>query len=211
MTTLTLAASVLLAAAAAPVATRDPPIRVKLSEDSYAPGERARVRIKTEHDGNLVVLRMDADGHIRVLFPLSPDDDAQVRGGKEVEVRSRGDREAFAVNERSGSGLVLAAVSAQPFNFEEFTRGGRWDAGKLALADTTGGDSEATLLDLVDRMTSGHYDYDAVTYVVGDRPTYRMHPAWAYGGWYPGGYYSPWPYNGFGFGLSFGRGRRHHW
>src|SRR6266511_5093936 len=89
----------LLALALAVLApTGDPPIRVKISDDVFIRGERARVRVKTTESGYLLVLRADAQGRIRVLFPLEPGDDQAIRGGKEVEIRGRGGRESTRLN-----------------------------------------------------------------------------------------------------------------
>src|SRR5690349_24692620 len=78
----------------------DPPIKVWLNHDDFQRGDKARVNVKTGEDGYVVVLRADADGRVRVLFPLDPSDDDFVRGGETIEVRGRGDREAFYVDDR---------------------------------------------------------------------------------------------------------------
>ena len=164
--------------------TADPPIRLKLSDDVFARGDRARVRVKTAADGYLVVLRADARGHIRVLFPLNPSDSAAVRGGREFEIRGRGDRDAFVVDDGEGSGKVLAAVSPRPFTFDAFAKNGHWDY--AALASDSAADPEATLLGLVERMTGtdASFEYDLVTYTVGTRQRYwRSVGGWGWGGW----------------------------
>lgn len=201
--------------------TDDPPIHLKLNEESYSHGDRAKVKVRAAEDGYLLVLRVDGDGRVRVLYPLSPDDEGRITGGKDFEVRSRGDREAFVINENTGTGAVLAAWAAEPFKFDEFTRNGHWDYRALTQ-EKISGDLESGLLDLVDRMSNGEYDYDVAQYSV-DEPGYTRH---YYGGWYDpwwGGYYSCWGcyprfYGpgwrigvGFGFGghRHFGRGR--HW
>src|SRR5213593_1923154 len=86
----------------APPARRDPPIKIKLSDDVYIRGQRARVKVKTTDNGYLLVLRADAQGRIRVLFPPEPGGDAAIRGGREVEIRGRGNREAFTVDDADG-------------------------------------------------------------------------------------------------------------
>jgi hypothetical protein len=194
----------------------DPPVRVELSDDVFARGERARVRVTAARDGYLVVLRADAEGRIRVLFPLAPGDAAAVRGGREIEVRGRGNREAFTIDEGEGSGKVLAAWSAAPFRFDAFARGGHWDYGALAAEAGEGArpDPEARLLGLVDRMAEGEYEYDLVTYTVTARAAGRRSWGWCDPWLYPR--WGCWP--GF-YGPRFGttivirgssrRGRRH--
>src|SRR5881396_1435467 len=118
---LALMASLLGAAPVTPAAptaaSDDPPIKVWLNQDSYFQrGDKAKVH----------VLRTDAEGRVRVLFPLDPTGDDFVRGGNKLEVRGRGDREAFSIDEREGTGVVPAARSVAPFKFDEFARGDHW-------------------------------------------------------------------------------------
>jgi len=174
----------------APPALRDPPIKIKLSDDVYLRGERARVKVKTTGNGYLLVLRADAQGRIRVLFPHEPGDDAGIRGGHEVEIRGRGNREAFTVDDADGSGKILAAVSNQPFRTDSFARAGHWDYRALA-GDDSAADPEATLLAVVDQMAAGHFDYDVVTYTVTAHPPLRRSlwgPGWGWGGRWGGGW-----------------------
>src|SRR5881409_2067653 len=148
-------------------ATDDPPVKVWLNHDNYFQrADKARVNVRLAEDGYVLVLRADAEGRVRVLFPLDPSDDNFVRGHETIEVRGRGDREAFFVDDREGSGLVLAARSTTPFKFDEFVRGDHWDY-RVLDARQAGDDKEAALLDMVQRMTTeGRFDYDAVTYAV---------------------------------------------
>src|SRR5437588_12193704 len=107
-------------AASARVVSDDPPIKVWLNHDNFQRGDKARVNARLADDGYVVVLRADADGRVRVLFPLDPGDDAFVRGGETIEVRGRGDRDAFYIDERAASGPVLAARSAERWQFDPF-------------------------------------------------------------------------------------------
>jgi len=188
----------------------DPKIRVKLSDDELVAGDKAKVKVKAAQDGYLVVLRMDTEGRVRVIFPVDPNDDAHVRGGKEFEVRSRGDREAFTVAEHTGDGMVLAARSDRPFDFARFTTNSRWDLDALT-PDSTARDPEAALLSIVDRMGGSGYDYDVVSYNVGTRSARRQYANRMYGAFGYGGWYDPWYASAFGgwpyyYGPRYGLG-----
>ena len=176
----------------------DPPIRISLNSGGYYyQGDRAKVRVRVADDGYLLVLRADADGRVRVLFPLDPGDDDFVRGGHDFELRGRGDRETFFVDDVRGTGTILAARSATPFRYDRFVRGDHWDY-RVLSSDRIRDDAEAGLLDLVDQMAdSAHYDYDVTTYNVG-RETYRPYYS------YYDGYYGPGYYPSFSVGFSFG-------
>ncbi|HVH08316.1 MAG TPA: DUF4384 domain-containing protein, partial [Gemmatimonadales bacterium] len=177
----------------------DPPIKVWLNHDTFYRGDNARVNVKTAEDGYVVVLRVDAEGRVRVLFPLDPSSDDFVRGGETIEVRGRGDREAFFVDEREGEGVVVAARSATPFKFDEFVRGDHWDY-RVLDARQAGDDKESALVDIVQRMTpDGHFDYDAARYIVETYRTYShryVSPGWDWD--YGGGWGWPYRYTGFG-------------
>jgi hypothetical protein len=185
-------------AASARVVSDDPPIKVWLNHDNYYRGDKARVNARLADDGYVVVLRADADGRVRVLFPLDPGDDAFVRGGETIEVRGRGDREAFYIDEREGSGLVLAARSTTPFKFDPFVRGDHWDYRVLDVRQS-GDDKEAALVDIVQRMTDGHFDYDAESYVVATQAAYRDY----YPSYYSAGFGWGWPYRYDYFGSCY--------
>ena len=207
------------------LAADDPPIRVSLNGDGqYWRGDRARVEVRAARDGYLVVLRADAAGRVRVLFPLDPGDDAFIRGRKTFEVRGRGNREAFFVDESEGTGLVLAAWSADSLRFDEFVQGDHWDYRSLG-AGAVADDPEAGLLEIAHRMAgSGSLEYDLVPYFVGEAMAnpYDSHgahlgvygcPGCAYGGgwgvsfsigfgWgYP--YYRPFFYSPFYYGPAY--------
>lgn len=191
-------------------ASVDAPVRVSLSSTRLALGAKDKVKVKTAADGYLVVLQQDESGLVRVIYPVDPDDANTVRGGKEFEIRSRGDREAITVGTRTGSGAVLAAWSATPFDFSAFQSNGHWVVDSLNAQK--GRDDESTLTGVVDRMTGGHYEYDIQRYTVGvpNPPRVYTRPYFSgpYFGWYDPFYFGafgPWPYY---YGPSFGFGAR---
>lgn len=192
-----------------------PPVRINVIGGSrFGSGDRVRVQVETADDGYLVVLRVDTDGHIRVLFPIDPDLDPFVRGGKNYELRGRADRETFLADEHGGTGVIYAAVSREPMKFRDFSVGDHWDYDALRLQDSAS-DPESELSRFVARMTdNGHFDYDIVNYSVtgpyiasaGDAyaPVYNSY----------GDQFDPymnclgcrWGYRPSGFGISLGFG-----
>src|SRR5712691_2652066 len=130
----------------------DPPIQLWINNDRrFLPGDRAKIQVRTKDDGYLLVFHADPDGHLRVLFPLGPDDDNFVRGGKRYDVEGRGGREAFGIDGTSGRGMVYAAVSRNPFRFDGYLRGDHWDYRALAPSRLPR-EPESELTDLVRRM-----------------------------------------------------------
>lgn len=168
------------------------PVTVQLDHDRYTMGDHARVYVQSDQDGYLVILHADADGRIRVLFPLDPTDDYFIRGGRRFEVRSRGDRDAFQIESDEGSGTVLAAVAKDPFDFDNFVLNGHWDFRALGGPSTSvREDPLVKLTDLVQHMvgdSTGRYDYDVATYTVSANRVARYD------------YYNPYPYH---FGAGF--------
>ncbi len=172
---LTLLLPILLAAEPVkPVAaaTDDPPIRIWINNDGrFLRGDRARVHVRSEDDGYLVVGQADTEGHLRVLFPIDPSDDNFVRGGKKYEVEGRGGRDAFDVGDRSGRGTVYAAVSRAPFRFDEFVLSDHWDY-RAIEPNRLPEDPEPELTELVRRMAQGSFDYDVMSYYVVESVVY---------------------------------------
>jgi len=186
-------------AAPSTIRADDPPVQVWIDPDhALVRGDRVRVHVRTAEDAYVVVLRVDAEGRVRALFPLDPGDDDFMRGGQRREVLGRSDRQAFFIDEREGGGTVLAAAAKSPFKFDEFVRGDHWDYRVLA-SDQARDDPEAALLDIVRRMAGDqHFDYDVATYTVMD---VAMRPY----GYRPYGFgYGGYGYGGYGFSLGFG-------
>jgi hypothetical protein len=186
----------------------DPAIQIWISNDRrFLPGERAKVQVRTREDGYLLVLHADPDGHLRVLFPIDPRDDNFVRGGRKYEIRGRGGRESFTADDRTGRGTVYAAVSHDPFSFDQFVLSDHWDYRTLA-PQRLSSDPEPELNDLVRRMVDGSFDYDVLTYDVIERVVY----ADSYGSsYYDSPYYGGAYYGGYGCGYSyFGCGRSYY-
>lgn len=203
--------------ARAPAVQDDPAIRIWLSDDGrYQRGDRAQVQVKTQDDGYLLVLQVDPDGHLRVLFPLDPNDDAFVRGGKKYEITGRGDRESFMVDQRSGHGTVYAAVSRDPFRFDGYVTGDHWDY--AALDDVHVSDKpEADLNEFVQRLARSDFDYDVLGYdvyenvVYGSGTTVYNYGPMIYSDGYDGfGCYSYWGCGGSSIfiGINLGHHRR---
>ena len=190
-------------------ATRDdPPIRLWISNDRrFLSGDRATVQVQTGYDGYLIILHVDPEGYLRVLFPLDPDQDNFARGDKKYEVRGRGGRDAFEAD-ATGRGTVYAAVSRDQFRFEGFTLGDHWDYQALAPARLQK-DPEPELNDLVRRLARSSFDYDLLNYDVIERSTYASsYPSSYYGSvyhddWCCSPYYG---HSGFGFSIGFSYG-----
>jgi hypothetical protein len=194
----------------------DPAIRLWLNDDGrYQRGDQAKVQVKTRDDGYLLVLNVDPDGRLRVLFPLDPGDDNFIRGGRKYEIVGRGGRKGFDVSNRSGQGTVYAAVSRAPFRFAGYVTNDHWDLG--ALDDVSISDKpEGDLNRFVQQLAAADFDYDVLGYNVYERVVYSSPSAvvyddyaYAYDFGYPYDYY-PWGYGGTSLfiGLSFGHPHR---
>lgn len=178
---------------AVPPPAEDSPVRVWFNSDgNYGFADRAKVYVRAAEDGYLIVLRADAAGRVRVLFPIDPADDQRIAAGRRYELKDRGGREAFIADDTSGHGMVLAAISGSPFRADRFARDAHWDL--RALSRPKGGDDPETVLrELVRQMKPAGepFVYAVATYAVSERyagPRYRdpyadwwgYHPWWGY-------------------------------
>jgi len=171
----------------------DPPIVVRLDHETYDVGNRARIYVRTDRDGYVVILHADPLGRVRVLFPIDPGEDNFVRGERDFELRSRSDREALQIDYEGGTGTILAVYSPDAFTFDELTRNGHWDFAALGGPDeSVKNDPLAGLLEIANNMARGNpFDYDVATYIV-NSPHYASEDGDGYS------------HSHFGIGLSFG-------
>ena len=209
-----------------------PVIKVSTDWDEYSRGQEAQVTVETRDDGYVLVMQADVDGRVRVLYPLDPGNDNFVRGGHSIEIPGRGGKKSFYVDGPGGTGMVYAAYSSVPFKFDAYVSAGHWDYGAL-YDKTMDSDFENGFTALVDKMSTGHFDYDIARYTVIAEASYSGEPSgggsvvvsgggcWGpvYAGcfgpaWAPGAYlYGPpygwgvgFGYGGFGWGISVGFG-----
>ncbi len=160
----------------------DPPVQVWLNKNGWVrKGDRVKVYVRTDLDGYVVVLHAEPDGRVRVLFPVDPGDDYYLRSGQEYEIRGRGDREAFRVYEASGTGVVYAAFSRDPFHFTEFVRDDHWDY-QLPDAWIVEQEPDADLTAIVHVMAAGaSFQFDHIRYDVGEPVAYQRVHGRSYG------------------------------
>lgn len=143
-----------------------PPVRVILNRGEFSPGQAVHVQVETGHDGYLIVMKVDGDGRIRVIFPVDPDQDAFVRGNRRYELRGRNETETFRADDLEGSGQIFAALSLDPLSFAGFSVGDHWDYETLRLEDAQA-DAEVDLHRFVREMSrGGRYDFDIKSYRV---------------------------------------------
>lgn len=186
----------LVAAAPAVAQTGDPPLRLSLNEDGrYLPSAPVRVTVRAYEDGYLVVYHVDPTGRLRILFPLDPGHDNYVRGGRKYELRGRNGREAFRTTNRTGRGVVMAALTPDRFVPDSFILGDHWDYQRLNDHEYPE-DAEDDLVALARRMIQGDFAYDIAPYDVLEFPAATTvvtdgwtGPAYSFGSTWCSGYY----------------------
>jgi hypothetical protein len=141
-------------------------------EDHYDRGQGARVFLTTAQPAHVTVFRVDTDGRVRVLFPREPWGDTYVRDRRVLEVSGvRGGR-SFIIDDYPGVGYIFAVASAEPFDYDDITRGDYWDY-RLIDGGRIREDPYVALTDLAQRIApDDDYDYDVVPYYVERRYDY---------------------------------------
>ena len=86
-----------------------------------------------------------------------------MKGGKRYLLLGRGGREGFTVD-ASGTGVVFAAVSLDPWRLSAYVQNDHWDY--AALNTVTYDDTETDLVNLAQAMATGRFDYDILGYTV---------------------------------------------
>lgn len=117
----------------------------------FAGSRRVRASFRLESDAYVLIGHIDADGVLRVVFPVDPsDDDGYVRGGKTYETQEFfagfTDQYRFRAAEYSlrtgalprydaydgGLGYLFMIATWRPMRFDRFSAEGRWDSFELA-------------------------------------------------------------------------------
>jgi len=196
-----------------------PEVQVWLShKKTTRSGVRAKVYAETSGDGYLLVFHADATGRVRILFPRSPGEDQFVLGGRPYELWDPG---TAAVEDPTGSGIIMAVASSTPFWVNQYIRNGQWDLHALT-DDLVQSDVTGALLSAAREMQPGEgVRYDVASYAVPERQhpkpkqlaAQNMENEWAQGGpvrqqgsiHYPMAYgYSTSGWSSLGGGLSWG-------
>jgi hypothetical protein len=119
-----------------------------------------------------MVMRVDTDGRLSVLFPREPWGDTYVREAREFEVTGGRGGRSFVVDDHPGLGYLFAVASARPLNFTDMARGDYWDY-RLIEGGRIRGDPYVALTDLAARIApGGDFDYDISPYYVERRYDY---------------------------------------
>lgn len=90
----------------------------------YSYGAPVRVWFNVSQDAYVIVARVDANGHLTLLYPASRTMSSGVEGGRDIQVRGRRGVASFYATDRQGGGFVFAMASYDPF-----------DLSRLALRD----------------------------------------------------------------------------
>jgi hypothetical protein len=138
-------------------------------ENPYTAGQAVQVLFQTDQDAYVTVLRVDADGRVRVLFPREPWEDNFARGGRVYEVEGSAASPGFRADDYPGEGYLFAVAAADPFTYDPIESDQRWNYELIGDGGRIRGDPYAALTELAERIVatgSGDWDYDIAPYYV---------------------------------------------
>jgi hypothetical protein len=129
------------------------------SDDLFARGDRMSVFFRTDVDAYVTVFRIDADGHVQVVFPRTPTDDRYVRGGRKYRARGPHHDYTLRVEEYPGEGFLFAIATLDPLPLHPYARGNHWDYAALGIPTRVTGDPYLVLDHLLARLVPDPYAY----------------------------------------------------
>ena len=89
---------------------------------TYDYGAPVRVWFNVSDDAYVIVARVDANGHLTLLYPQNRQRSAEVVGGQDIHIRGRNRAGAtFFATDRMGGGYVFAMASYDPFDLSRLT------------------------------------------------------------------------------------------
>ena len=179
-----------------------PRVQVWLDDTSLRFGETIRPYAVTDPGAYLTVVRVTADGDLRVLYPQQPRNQTRYRDGQFANDRLpvNGDP-AWTIKEGTGNGFVFAIASYYRFNYTYYSNsqsGNFWSTARLASAGRYGNPFEIVRR-FAEEISDGSdsYSMDYVMYNV-DGNGYRSRYASRYRG-YAFNDYLDLCYNSFGY------------
>ena len=117
------------------------------------------LHVTLRQPGDLLVLHVDANGRIQVLFPASPDDGTAMLSNDTLVVIP------LPPTAEGNPATFIAVRSRWAFDFAALREGATWNYHDALLLQPTAGDPLAALLDIADRVTDGRpYDFGVVAY-----------------------------------------------
>jgi hypothetical protein len=145
-------------------------LRTNHDDDSFERGDEMSVFLRTDAHAYVLVVRIDTDGHARVLYPPQPSTDNFARAG--VDLLVPGTREGYTlrVNEYPGQGFLFALVTLDPITFDVLARGDEWDYTALGLHERVTVDPYLVFSDLLAALIPEDYlayDHVVLPYYVG--------------------------------------------
>ncbi|MDB4949968.1 MAG: hypothetical protein JWM27_2617, partial [Gemmatimonadetes bacterium] len=154
--------------------------------DSFSPGDRTRVFVRTSAAAYVAVLHIDPSGNLEVLYPSSPRDPGYLRQGRLYALPESG---YWTLRGAPGLGYVFAVASDRPLDLGAIRDlyAGRSGAGEHVVF----GDP----FEVMDRMGrrlaryggEGGYATDSYSYQLGGRFSYPRYACYdSYGSWYYG-------------------------
>lgn len=160
-------------AAAVVLGTWDGRVAIHLDPaDPVPPGEPVRVRVELSEPSHLLLLRVDTEGRVRVIFPAQPWDDATFAAGAGLAPGRPDGGSAFIADDATGTGYLLAIASKSALDLEPMTAGSAWNLEAVGAGRMDGDPYEALSLIAARIAPAGAYDYDIAPYHVGKRHEY---------------------------------------
>jgi hypothetical protein len=134
-------------------------------DDPYRRGDIARVTLSVREPTHVLLIRVDTEGEIQILYPSEPWGGTQLTGARTIDLAGPEGRGSFVVDDYSGMGYLFAIGSSKPFDLDPIVRRDGWDYRQIA-GGRIRGDPYVALTELAARIAPGAYDYDVVPYYV---------------------------------------------
>jgi hypothetical protein len=156
--------------------------------DVYRPGERVRVRVRSQQDGYLAVFHIDTNGDVDIIYPRSEAEDGWIDGGRTLTL---GSRNYDYVRSRGGYGMgyIMAVTLDEPLELWRVRemygiRTAGWDGNRGVFGDPFYAMDELVRA-IVPEGAFGYEGVDYATYHVGRRYRYPRYACYdGYGDWY---------------------------
>jgi hypothetical protein len=87
---------------------------------TYNPGEEIKIYFQASTDCYVVIYNIDTRGYVHLLYPVDPDDDFYVEGGRTYRIPDRFDDYELTVDGPDGLEYIQAVASWEPLDLPNF-------------------------------------------------------------------------------------------
>ncbi len=154
-------------------ADQRPAIVLEVRDDGvYHRGDDAQVRVTVDRNAHVMVMRVNTDGRVSMLFPATPFASQMLVGGAHDLLDPTHPTRSISIDDYPGVGQLFAFASTDAFDLTAIATDGAFDVARAFDRSRLVGDPEVAITEFAAGALpdSALFSYDEMRYVVAPTP-----------------------------------------